>query len=156
MTGRAEVERQRQKLDATFKRAVSIGGDAELLSDFARYLCVLVAGFLEQAIIELVLEHVRTHSDSSIQRHVEQRLRRFTAAKTQRIIELLGSFDSDWRIDLERYLVDEHKDAVNSIVDLRHTISHGRSIVVTMARVQDYYIRVKHVVEHIADLCIPK
>lgn len=156
MTGRAEVERQRQKLDATFKRASNIGGDAELLSDFARYLCVLVSGFLEQAVIELVLEHVRTRSDISIQRHVEQGLRRFTTANTQRIIELLGSFDSDWHIDLEKYLVDEYKDAVNSVIDLRHTISHGRSVGVTMARVQDYYVRVKHVVEHIADLCSPK
>lgn len=156
MTGRAEVGRQRQKLDATFKRAASIGGDAELLSDFARYLCVLVSGFLEQAVIELVLEHVRTHSDSSIQRHVERRLRRFTTAKAQRIIELLGSFDSDWRINLESYLIDERKDAVNSVVDLRKTISHGRSTTVTMVRVRDYYIQVKDVVEHIADLCIPK
>ena len=156
MNGWAEVERQRQKLDATFKRVASTRGDAELQSDFARYLCVLVSGFLEQAVIELVLEHVRTHSDSSIQRHVEQRLRRFTTAKTQRIIELLGSFDADWRISLESYLVDEHKDAVNSIVDLRITISHGRFVGVTMARAQAYYIRVKQVVEHIADLCIPK
>lgn len=58
---------------------------------------------------------------------------KFTTTNTQRIIELLGSFDSDWRLDLESYLVDEHKDAVNSVVDLRNTISHGRNIVVTMA-----------------------
>lgn len=155
MTGRAEVERQRQKLDATFKRASSIGGDVELLSDFARYLCVLVAGFLEQAVIELVLEHVRNHSHTSVQRHVEQHLRQFTSAKSQRIIDLIGGFDPDWRKDLEAYLVDEYKDAVDSVVDLRHTISHGRSVGVTIARVQDYYGRVKHVVGHIADLCTP-
>ncbi len=156
MTGRAEVERQRQKLDATFKRASTIGGDAELLSDFARYLCVLVAGFLEQAVVELVLEHVRTHSGVSVQRHLEGRLRRFTNANTQRIRDILGSFDSDWRIDLERYLVDEYKDAVDSVVDLRHRISHGHSVDVTMARVKDYYDRVKDVVEHIGKLCVPK
>ena len=78
MTGRAEIERQKQKLDATFKRAANMKGDAELLSDFARYLCVLVAGFLEQAAIEIALQHVMTHSQPSIQRHVENRLRRFS------------------------------------------------------------------------------
>src|SRR5688572_21172526 len=105
MTGRAEIKRQEQKLDATFQRAAKVQGDAELLSDFARYLCVLVAGFLEQAVIEVVLEHVRARSQSSIQRHVEQRLRQFTNPNTRRLIDLLGSFDPDWRMDLEDYLV---------------------------------------------------
>lgn len=155
MTGRAEIERQKQRLDATFKRASNIKGDPELLSDFARYLCVLVAGFLEQAVIEIALEHIRRHSQSSIQRHLEGGIRRFTSAKTHKIIQLFGSFDPDWRLDLEGYLVDEYKDAVNSVVDLRHTISHGRSVGVTMVSVQEYYDRVKHVVEHVADLCVP-
>lgn len=155
MTGRAEIERQRQKLDATFKRASATNSDAELLADFAKYLCVLVAGFLEQAVIELPLEHVRTRSDISIHRHVERNLRRFTNAKAQRIIDLLGSFEPDWGKDLENYLVDEHKAAVDSVVDLRNSVSHGRPAEVSMRRVQDYYVRVKCVVDHIADLCVP-
>ncbi len=56
MTGRAEVDRQRQQLDTTFSRASGLDADAELLSDFARYLCVLVSGFVEQATIELLIE----------------------------------------------------------------------------------------------------
>jgi hypothetical protein len=155
MTGRAEAERQRQKLDATFKRASATKGDAELLADFARYLCVLVAGFLEQAVIELLLEHVRIRSHISIHRHVERDLRWFTNAKAQRIIELLGSFDPDWGKDLKNYLVDEQKAAVDSIVDLRNSISHGRAAEIGMKRIEDYYVRVKRVVDHIADLCVP-
>lgn len=59
MTGRAEVGRLRQVLEDTFKRAEKVGGDTELQSDFARYLCVLVSGFLEKAVAELILEHAR-------------------------------------------------------------------------------------------------
>ena len=62
--------------------------------------------------IEVTLEHVRTHSDISVQRHVDNRLRRFTSANSQNIVELLGSFNPDWRTDLENYLVDEYKDAI--------------------------------------------
>lgn len=156
MTGRAEVASLRQRLDATFLRASSIGGDAELLSDFARYLCVLVSGFLEQSIVELVLEHVRQRSQLSIQRHIEARLRRrFTNANAQRILDLLGSFDVAWRSDLDAFLVDEYKDAVDSVIALRNTISHGRFVGITMTRVRDYYARVWTVVDHIADLCVP-
>ena len=76
MTGRAEVERRRRQLDTTFARARGLDADAELLSDFARYLCVLVSGFVEQATIELLLEYVRNRSERSIQSYVEGRVRR--------------------------------------------------------------------------------
>jgi hypothetical protein len=155
MTGRAKVASEKQRLDATFRRAVAIGSDAELLSDFARYLCVLVAGFLEQAVIELLLEHVRNQSRPSVLRHLDARLRQFTTANTQRIKDMLGSFDPDWREDLGKYLVDERKAAVDSVVNLRHTISHGRYVGVTLAGVKAYYVHVKAVVDHIADLCDP-
>lgn len=155
MTGKAEVARQRQQLDATFKRAAGLGADAELLSDFARYLCILVSGFLEQAVVELLMEYARMHSDDRVQLHIEQRLRQLTNLKAQRLIEVLGSFDPDWRHDLESFLVDEYKDALNGIVDLRNTIAHGRYAGVTMARVQDYYARIKAVVEQVSRLCVP-
>jgi hypothetical protein len=73
----------------------------------------------------------------------------------QNVIDLLGSFDPDWRTDLESYLVDQYKDAVNSIVNLRHTVAHGRFTGVTMVSVQNYYQHVKQVVEHCTNLCIP-
>ena len=157
MKGRAEVERLKQKLDATFGRVSKVVpvDDPELLSDFARYLCVLVAGFLEQSVIELTLEHVRNHSEASVQGYAENRLRQFTTANAQRITDLIGTFDAGWRSDLESYLVDERKAAVDSVVALRHNIAHGRYVGVTMATIKEYYPRVKHVVDHIADLCVP-
>src|ERR1700752_2051636 len=93
-------------------------------------------------VIELILEYVRKRSNAAIQQHVEQRLRQFTNAKTQKLIGLLGSFDPDWRKDLEAYLIDEYKDAVDGIVDIRNTLSHGRFSGVTIVRIKDYYARI--------------
>jgi len=155
MTGRAEVDRLRQRLDETFKRVSGVK-EPELSSDFARHLCVLVSGFLEQAVIELLLEYVRVRSPEGIQRYVGQRLRRFTTANANNIIALFGSFDLDWQKDLEKYIVDEYKDAIDSVVNLRHTIAHGRFAGVTMTSVQSYYDRVKTVADHLANLCLPK
>lgn len=155
MTGQAEVNRLRQILDGTFKRATAVGPDLELQSDFARYLCVLVSGFLENAVGELLLEHTRRYSQPSIQRFVEFRLQRLTNLKAQRLLDLLGSFDPEWRSDLERFLVDERKDAVDSIVSLRNSISHGQSVGVTFVRVKEYYGHIQTVVDHIATLCAP-
>jgi len=62
MTGRAAVLSDQQRLDAIFARARTLQHDPELLSDFARYLCILVSGYLEKSLAELVF---RTRSESS-------------------------------------------------------------------------------------------
>ncbi|MFA6318984.1 MAG: HEPN domain-containing protein [Elusimicrobiota bacterium] len=153
MTGKAEVARRQQQLDATFMRAAGLAAQSELLSDFAKYLCVLVSGFLEQAVIELILEYVRNKSDGRIQSHVERRLRKLTNLKSQLLLDVVGGFDPDWRRSLEPILVDEYKAALDSVVDLRNTIAHGKSVGVTMKSVTDYYVRVKLVVGEVARIC---
>ena len=155
MTGRAEVERRRPQLDTTFARARGLDADAELLSDFARYLCVLVSGFVEQATIELLLEYVRTHSDPRIQRHVERRVRRLSNLNTPRLIDVVGSFDPVWRSKLETFIVNEYKDALDGIVDLRNTVAHGRYAGVTLSSVDGYYKRIKKIINRVANLLAP-
>jgi len=156
MSGRAEVWRLKQRLDATFKRAARVGSDLELQSDFARYLCVLVSGYLERAVTALVLEHSRRKSAPSVQRFVESQTRRLNNVNSQRLQELLGSFDPDWLQDLSTFLVDERKDAIDSIVSLRNTIAHGQSVGVTYNRVAIYYEQIQKVIDHVADLCAPE
>lgn len=155
MTGRAEVYRLRQVLDNAFDRAARVGDDSELQSDFARYLCVLVSGFLEKAIGELVLEHTRRQASPSLQRFVEFQTRRLTNVNAQRLQDLLGTFDSEWRQNLEGFLIDERKDAVDSIVSLKNSIAHGQSVGVTFVRVKEYYKQILFVVERVAELCVP-
>ncbi len=155
MNGRQEVWRLKQRLDSTFKRAAQVGTDPELQSDFARYLVVLVSGYVEQAVSELILEHSRRHAAPSVQRFVEYRTRRLANINSTRLAELLGSFNPDWEADLEAFLVDERKDALNSIVGLRNSIAHGQSVGVTYTRVSEYYKEVQKVVERVADLCAP-
>ena len=155
MTGRAEVARQRQQLDTTFARAQDLHADVELLSDFARYLCVLVCGYVEQTTVELLLEYARTHSDPRIQRHVERGVRQVTNLNTQRLIDVVGTLDPAWRSELEKFIVDEYKDALDGIVALRNSVAHGRYVGVTLSRASDYYKRVKKIIDRVADLVIP-
>jgi hypothetical protein len=155
MTGRAEVSRLKQRLDSTFERVKNGTSDLELQSDFARYLCVLVSGYLEKAAIELVLEHARNAGAPTVQRFVEKRTAHFTNSNTQRLIDLLGSFDPNWQATLQAYVVDDLKDAVDSVVGLRNRIAHGESVGLTYQRVSDYYSRVQKVIDQIADICAP-
>ena len=125
-------------------------------SDFARYLCVLVSGYIERAVIELVLEHARQKGAPTLQRFVEQQTtKRFNNPKASRVQELLGSFDPGWQREIEEFLVDERKAAVDSIVDLRNTIAHGGSVTVTYSRIIAYYQQAQRVIDRVKELCVP-
>ena len=155
MTGRAEVARLKQRLDATFERVKGVGLDSELQSDFAKYLCVLVSGYIEKAVVELVLEHARNKGAPTLQRFVEQRTKRIKNPKASGVQELLGNFDQRWQQELGRFLVDEKKDAVDSVVSLRNTIAHGGSVGLTYSQVREYYLHVQIVIDRVAELCVP-
>jgi HEPN superfamily RiboL-PSP-like protein len=154
MTGRAAVASDEQRLDAIFARAGTLQYDPELLSDFAKYLCILVSGYLEKSLAELVLEHSRQVGAPSLQRFVESKTKRFANANAERIAQLLGSFDPGWKSSIESFLVDEYKAAVDSVVGLRNNIAHGVSVGVTYASMLEYYKRIKAVVEEVAKLCV--
>ena len=156
MTGRAEVARQQRQLDTTFSRAGDLHADVELLSDFARYLCVLVSGYVERTTIELLIEYARTHSDRRIQLHMERSVRQATNLNAQRLIDVVGAFDPVWRSELEKFAVDEYKDALDGIVGLRNRVAHGLYVGVTYSQAHEYYIRVKKIIDRVADLVIPR
>ena len=145
----------KQRLDATFKRAKGIGPDMELQADFARYLCVLVSGYMEKAVVAFVVEHARRNGGPTLQRFVEQRTKNFANAKASRVQELLGSFDLTWQQKIEDFLVDERKDAVDSIVNLRNIIAHGGSVGLTYSRIHEYYRHAQRVIERVGELCVP-
>ena len=148
------MARQRQRLDATFKRARELPAEAEYLSDFARYLCVLVCGFLEQATTELLLEYTRENCDDErILLRMERTLRRITNLNAEALLTTLGNFDSEWRNTLQIFLIDEFKDSVDGIYALRNEIAHGRNVGVTMVRVGDYYARIKVVINKLEEIC---
>jgi hypothetical protein len=155
MTGRAEVKSMQQRLDATFRRIDEAGLESEVQSDFARYLCVLVSGYLEKAVYELVLEHARKNGTLSLQRFVDHRTKRFTNASSGKIKDLLGEFNPEWGEQIETYIDGEIRDGINAVVDLRNNIAHGGSVGVTYRTISDYYTRVKKAVGYIADLCVP-
>jgi len=155
MRGRAAINSHCNRIEAAFERSTAVSHDPELLSDYAKYLCVLVSGFIEKSLAEIALEHARRAGAPSVQRFVEKNTARFTNANSEKVLQLLGSFDPDWRSNVESILVDQYKDAFDSVVNLRHQIAHGVSVGVTYVRIREYFRAIKEVIEHIQDLCIP-
>ena len=156
MNGRQAIASHQQRIDAVFLRANGLNSDPELLADFAKYLCILVAGFIEKSFSEIALEHARKCGAPTLQNFVERNTSKFTNANTAKIIQFLGAFDSGWRVSIEDYLVDEKKAAIDSIYGLRNNIAHGISVGITYTRMKSYYATIKDVVAYAQNLCIPE
>lgn len=132
------------QLDAVFDRISMIPhADIELRADFSRYLCVLVSGFLEQSVRDSIAKYVRQRSQPAISNFVIKTTERVMNLKTENLIKHLVKFDPTWQAQLEAILADEAKDAINSVVTLRHTIAHGASADITYERISRYYAAIK-------------
>lgn len=132
-----------------------MGTDIEVQADYAKYLCVLVSGFFENAIVALALDFVEKRSAPEVTSYVARNLDHWTNPNTEKITTLVGAFSSDWRDDLIAYLVDERKESINSLVALRHKIAHGESVGTTLSQVKAHYRTILEVVDHLADLLAP-
>ncbi|WP_353764469.1 HEPN domain-containing protein [Oceanithermus sp.] len=156
MSGRAAINRHRQRVEAAFGRVNTDTEDLEQLSDSAKYLCILVSGFIERSLVEIAMEHARRMGAPSLQRFVEIHTARFTNAKTEKVLQFVSSFDPEWRREAESILVDEYKDAFDSVVNLRNQIAHGSSVGLTYVQIKQYFMAILHVIEYLQDLCIPE
>ncbi len=148
-----EVDRYRKQLDHLFGRAVSLSSDMELQAHWAKYLCVLVSGFIETSIRSIYGAYAKTRADQKVSRYVDHKLDSFQNPKMQRILDLTAQFSPDWERNLKNATEGEIKDAVDSIVANKNMIAHGESVGITYSRVESYYKNVLKVVELIDKQC---
>lgn len=85
--------------------------------------------------------------------YVEIQLNNFQNPNMDKIIQLTKSFNPLWAENLERDTQGELKDAIVSIVAVRHSIAHGGSGGITYGRIKDYYKCAVKVVELIEKQC---
>ena len=152
----APVVAYKQRLDSLFSQAKQVqafAADPELLSHWAKYLCVLVSGFLEVALCEIYAEYAEGRTDRQISKFVRRRLESVNNPRIRRILEVTSWFSEDWRKQLEASLQDWHVTAVDSIMEHRHRIAHGRVSNISYHDIANYYRYAVEVVELIEQQC---
>jgi len=128
----------------------------ELQGHWARYLCILSAGFIENAVKELYIDYARRTVSGPIARFVESRLGGLRNPKSETILVIASQFKPDWEADLSIYMEDRLRgDAINSIMDNRHQIAHGKykNSTVSISKIQDFLYRSVEVLEYIEKQC---
>ena len=152
--GRNEVKRRRDRLDSVVDQVDGATLPPELLAHFARYLAILISGYVEQSAKELIREYARRQSDPRVQRLVGKHVDRFRNLDPGKLKQLLDALDPNWWPMLN----DAHTDdleALASVATLRNSVSHGGDSNASLTVVKGYLDRVENLVKWLIMLLDP-
>lgn len=153
-----EIEFRKRKLAAVFARAKLFDGSGDPLerqADYARHLCVLLSGFVERSVADIVLAYAQDKTAAPLRSFLEASLRRLTNVDKDRLLRVVGSLDAAWRGELERFVVDERQAALNSIVGLRNDIAHGGGASISLRQVERYWVVLQEVIDKLEEILMP-
>lgn len=145
------IMQHQTRLDNLFQQGSQIQNMAQQ-GEWARYLCVLSSGYVENAIRILLEDFISRNSSTKIQRYTEPIISNLTNCKHGKIVKVLEQFDVNWartftsEIDAKSHIPNEIKDAIDSLVQNRHDVAHGKNTGIGLARVTTYYSKAKIVV----------
>lgn len=151
-----ELKKQYSHLTRLIKETnTSTGGNLELQGHWGRYLCVLVSGFLENAIRSVYTDFVSQVDDPHIIQYIQKSLKRIHNPKAGRFIEIANQFKEDWGKELEQHFKDhpENKEAIDSIMNTRNLVAHGQDSDISVNRVRGYLENSVKVIEFIENQC---
>jgi hypothetical protein len=146
-----EIKRRQQRIDRLFEK-IRITDDPEMQSHWTRYLCILISGFLETSLRTIYAGYASNKAAPTVSNYVGSQLEYFQNPNMQKILELAGAFSPKWQAELN-CLDDRVKEAVNSIVNNRNSISHGSDVGISYGRLKDYYNGALELIDKIQSLC---
>lgn len=149
------MSRQLQRLNSLIGKITGASiGDIELQSHWAKYLCVLCAGFLENALTEIYTEYAEVSANKAVASYVSRQLERIQNANAQKLLETTYQFKKTWGEALEIYLSQNgRKEAIDAIMSNRHKIAHGEDSNITILRLKEYLVKIVEVAEFIESQC---
>jgi hypothetical protein len=153
ISAQREVERLRRDLEGLYLRAdPRIVDDPELASDLGQYLCLRVAGFLEQATAVILRDFCSKNSWGPVQEFAHSWLDRMPNLSADALTKLIKRFNSSWAAEFEEFLkFEERKSSLNALVGIRNGVAHGRQQGLSRERAWEYFDVAERVVEWLLD-----
>lgn len=145
------ITRKRQQIDDLFKSSAGFGPEMQI--HWSRYLCVLVAGFVETSVQSVYSDYAGTKSHVNITRFVNSTMQRFQNSNMQKILDMTRSFNPIWAEEIEDFSNPRVRDSINSILANRNLIAHGKSTEITVGRLQPWYKDAVSLIEFMQQQC---
>ncbi|HKZ52973.1 MAG TPA: HEPN domain-containing protein [Candidatus Acidoferrales bacterium] len=145
----AYLDARFQEIDASIQKAKSSSaGDVQLQAFLASYLVVLISGYYEESVEYLIGVRAGKAGDADVQSFIRECVGKiFRSPKFENIRDLIGLFNETYKKALEKQVDEKARAAIASIVNHRHSISHGRPIAVTLGDVETFHNSSKPVFE---------
>ena len=144
----ATITSYKQHLDHLLLEAAKVSDD-EMKSHLAKYICVLVSGYVESSIRCIIIDYATNKAHPYITTFVSNNAQSITNLKHEKIGQLLKLFSEKWYRQFSALISEEEKDAFDSIVANRHLIAHGRSVGMSFVRVKKFYEKIVEGIETI-------
>lgn len=102
--------------------------DPEEQSHLAKYLSVLISGYLEQSVKEILLEFTDSHGAVPLGHYIQATWPESRNMKTSNIKDMLEQFDHSWGAAFNEWLAanDQYKSEINSLIGGRNDVAHGK------------------------------
>ena len=151
-----EISRQLQKLNQLIKDTQKACGEQiELQNEWATYLCIVSAGLIENALHEIYTDYVKQSSSGPVTRFALCAFNKISNPKTKTFVEVARIGKEEWARDLENYVGEKgRKEAIDTIMNNRHQIAHGKNSSITVSQINDYLKRSVEVLDFIEQQCL--
>lgn len=150
-----EINRQLQRLNDLIKKTEELHSvSIEIQSHWAKYLCVYAAGFIENAVKEIFTDYVKKTASTPVGNYAGSVLQKIQNPKMNIIIQTASSFKKSWGENIKAFAEEDGRgDAVDSIMQNRHQIAHGKDSGITVARLSRYIDKTLELLEYIEIQC---
>ncbi len=130
----------------------------EMQAHWAKYICVLASGFIEECLGELYREYcMKQKIPATISQYLQSKFKRgynrdISNLTYDKILALTSSFSEKWKGELDDWIDDEKKGSISSITNNRNKIAHGGSSDVTLTNIEEWLEDSVEVMEFIEEM----
>lgn len=151
-----ELNKQVQRINNLIASTFDSANDKlELQGHWGKYLCVIVAGFLENAISQIYIDFTESSSSPAVASFARAQLLKINNPKSSKFVEIATAFKKEWGLDLQQYFVGNvrTKEAIDSVMTNRHLIAHGKTATVSISQIKNYFQDSLKVLDYIESQC---
>jgi hypothetical protein len=142
---------RRQKLEALIRAYVEIPEPWQ--SEWCRYLCVRLYGYLERTFIEIIEAYVDGAAAPQVAAFAASRLAALNSATPDNCVKIVREFNGVWADTLEAFLAaGPVKAHLGSVTANRHQIAHGNDVGLTISQLQQYKNSVEEILDEVQRL----
>lgn len=150
----SKLSSERGKINYLYKLVDDYKGDEEIRAHLVRYLCIISNGHIEESLRIIYSQYTENKSShQNITNYVSKDLGDFRNPNAEKILALTGRFSPEWRKELNLFLTEEMKDSLNSIVNIKNALAHGRTTGISHSTLKKYWENVLKILDFIDQQC---